>query len=144
LGLERRDDLVHRGAVEGVHGVGAGGGVIQHQRHDAVGDRLVPDRALRGGADGSLLWLERSRVRYEARTRTTRVAMPRLPPTHSVARPRRRSRRSSSSTSVPRIIAPVAPSGWPIAVAPPLTLVISSVMPMSRMNRMATAANASL
>ncbi len=35
------------------------------------------------------------------------------------------SRRSSSSTAVPRIIAPVAPSGWPIAMAPPLTLTFS-------------------
>src|SRR5215510_2992826 len=71
------------------------------------------------------------------------VAMPMPPPTQSVARPRRRSRRWSSSTRVPRIIAPVAPSGWPIAIAPPLTLVISWLMPRSRMNRIATAANAS-
>ena len=66
------------------------------------------------------------------------------PPTQRVARPRRRSRRWSSSIRVPRIIAPVAPSGWPIAIAPPLTLVISWSMPMSRMKRMATAAKASL
>ena len=50
---------------------------------------------------------------------------------------------ASSSTRVPRSIAPVAPSGWPIAMAPPLTLVISWVMPMSFMKRMATAAKAS-
>ena len=37
----------------------------------------------------------------------------------------------------------MAPSGWPMAMAPPLTLVTSEVMPMSFMNRMATAAKAS-
>ena len=40
-------------------------------------------------------------------------------------------------------MAPVAPSGWPIAIAPPLTLVTSWVMPMSFMKRIATAAKAS-
>ena len=35
-----------------------------------------------------------------------------------------RSRRSSSSSAVPRIIAPVAPSGWPMAIAPPFTLTL--------------------
>ena len=59
------------------------------------------------------------------RRSSTMVAMPMPPPTQSVARPQRRSRRSSSSMRVPRIIAPVAPSGWPMAMAPPLTLVIS-------------------
>ena len=49
--------------------------------------------------------------REEGQTSSTMVAMPMPPPTHSVARPRLRSRRSSSSMIVPRIIAPVAPSG---------------------------------
>jgi hypothetical protein len=30
--------------------------------------------------------------------------------------------RSSSSSSVPMMMAPVAPSGWPMAMEPPLTL----------------------
>src|SRR5437764_994136 len=39
-----------------------------------------------------------------------------------------RLRRSSSSRTVPKIIAPVAPSGWPIAIAPPATLIFSCGM----------------
>ena len=35
---------------------------------------------------------------------------------------------------VPMIMAPVAPSGWPIAMAPPLTLSFSSGMLMSFWN----------
>ena len=54
-------------------------------------------------------------------TRSTIVAMPMPPPMHSVTRPVARSRRSSSSSTVPISIAPVAPSGWPSAIAPPLT-----------------------
>ncbi len=46
--------------------------------------------------------------------------------------------------SVPVIIAPVAPSGWPSAIAPPLTLTFSCGTPVSFMNFMTTAANASL
>ena len=44
-------------------------------------------------------------------TRSMIVAIPMPPPTQSAASPRFKSRASSSSRSVPRIIAPVAPSG---------------------------------
>ena len=40
-------------------------------------------------------------------------------------------------------MAPVAPSGWPMAMAPPFTLTLSCGTPSSRMKRMGTAAKAS-
>src|SRR5262249_39652411 len=55
-------------------------------------------------------------------TRSITVAVPWPPPMQSVTIARALFERSSSSTMVPRIIAPVAPSGWPMAMAPPLTL----------------------
>src|SRR5262249_9983417 len=58
-------------------------------------------------------------------TRSMMVAVPMPAPMHKVTRPVERSRRSSSSSNVPRIMAPVAPSGWPSAIAPPLTLTLS-------------------
>ena len=54
-------------------------------------------------------------------TRSMIVAAPMPEPMHNVARPVSRSERSNSSNKVPRIIAPVAPSGWPIAIDPPFT-----------------------
>ncbi|SHX20023.1 Uncharacterised protein [Mycobacteroides abscessus subsp. abscessus] len=59
-------------------------------------------------------------------------------------RARLRPRRSNSSTMVPVIMAPVAPSGWPIAMAPPLTLSFSSGMLRSFWNFRTTEAKASL
>src|SRR3546814_2250780 len=52
-----------------------------------------------------------------AQTRSIIAAVPSPLAAHSVIRPVLRSRRSSSSSTVPRIIAPVAPSGWPMAIA---------------------------
>jgi hypothetical protein len=49
------------------------------------------------------------------------LAMP--PPSHIVCRPYRSPRCSSALTSVVMMRAPLAPTGWPIAMAPPLTLV---------------------
>src|SRR5271154_2781938 len=71
------------------------------------------------------------------------VATPMPPPMHSVMSARRALRRSSSSTMVPAIIAPVAPSGCPIAMAPPLTLSFSSGMLRSFWNFSTTEAKAS-
>src|SRR3984893_17097830 len=77
-------------------------------------------------------------------TRSMIVATPMPPPMHSVISARRALRRSSSSTMVPAIIAPVAPSGWPIAMAPPLTFSFSSGMSRSFWNFSTTDAKASL
>src|SRR6266496_6228467 len=112
-----------RAAERPVHRVGALVGIVHGQRDDAV--------VVLGPVD-------------HAHTRSTMVATPMPPPTHSVASPYLRSRRSSSSMSVPRIIAPVAPSGWPSAIAPPLTFTFSCGTSRSRRNFSTTAANAAL
>jgi len=72
------------------------------------------------------------------------VAMPMPPPTHNVTIPRCKFRASNSSNNVPINIAPVAPSGCPIAIAPPFTLTFSNGMFNAEMNRNTTAENASL
>ena len=51
---------------------------------------------------------------------------------------------SSAPSRVARMRAPLAPIGWPSAVAPPWTLILSCGMPRSRMAIMATQAKASL
>ena len=55
------------------------------------------------------------------------VAVPMPPPMHSVTSAVDLLVRSSSSSTVPKIIAPVAPSGWPSAIAPPLTLIFELI-----------------
>ena len=76
--------------------------------------------------------------------RSTHSAMPMPPPMHSVARPFLASRRSISCSSVTRTRAPEAPIGWPMAMAPPLTLTFAGSQPMSLLTAKACAANASL
>ena len=53
-------------------------------------------------------------------------------------------RRRSSSSSVSSSRAPLAPSGWPIAIAPPLTLTFSRSRPSSFSHARYCGANASL
>src|ERR1700676_3495915 len=77
-------------------------------------------------------------------TRSMIVAVPMPAPMQSVTSPIERLRRSSSSTSVPRIIAPVAPSGWPSAMAPPLTLTLDESSWKACRKRSTTEAKASL
>ena len=55
------------------------------------------------------------------------IAMPWPPPTHMVSRPNCLSWNCRLLISVPVIRAPVMPKGWPTAMAPPLTLSLSSV-----------------
>src|SRR5450759_493908 len=63
-----------------------------------------------------------------SQTRSMIVAVPMPIPMQSVTSAVDRSRRSSSSSTVPRIMAPVAPSGWPMAMAPPLAFILSGGM----------------
>src|SRR5262249_26119882 len=56
---------------------------------------------------------------------STSRAAPCPPPTHSVARPRASLRLDSSHSKVRIRRPPVAPTGWPRAIAPPFTLVRS-------------------
>lgn len=60
-----------------------------------------------------------------AQSRSMIVAVPIPPPTQRVARPVPSPLRSIASRSVPRIIAPVAPRGWPMAMLPPSIFVLS-------------------
>ena len=72
------------------------------------------------------------------------IASPWPPPEQIAAQPRPPPRRRSSWTSAPTIRAPEAPIGWPSAIAPPLTLTLSSSTPSIRTEFRATEANASL
>ena len=58
---------------------------------------------------------------------STHMATPMPPPMHSVARPFLAPRRRISKTSVLKTRAPDAPIGWPMAMAPPLTLTIDGI-----------------
>src|SRR6516165_239105 len=71
-------------------------------------------------------------------------AMPWPPPMHAAAIPSRSRARLSSRASVIASRTPVAPSGWPMAIAPPLTLSLASSMPSSRAQAITWAPNASL
>ena len=59
--------------------------------------------------------------------RSTASATPMPPPMHSAARPFFASRRCISCSSVTRMRQPDAPIGWPMAIAPPLTLTFAGV-----------------
>ena len=63
------------------------------------------------------------------------------PPMHSVARPFLESRFCISCSSVTSTRAPDAPIGWPIAIAPPLTLTFDVSQPRSLLTAQACAVN---
>src|SRR6185503_13191523 len=73
-----------------------------------------------------------------------RPAAPWPPPMHIVTTALRPPRRRSSCSAVAVSLAPVQPSGWPSAIAPPCTLSLSSGMPSSRWQYTDWLANASL
>ena len=75
--------------------------------------------------------------------RSNSAAWPWPTPMQSVARPSRPSRRRSSCSSETTSRAPLIPSGWPIAIAPPLTFTRSGSMPSSRTTASDCDANAS-
>src|SRR5258708_5818297 len=77
-------------------------------------------------------------------SRAMHMAMPMPPPMHSVARPFLASRFCISCSSVTSTRAPEAPTGWPIAIAPPLTLTLAVSQPRSLLTAQACAAKASL
>src|SRR5262249_9110891 len=66
------------------------------------------------------------------------------PPMHIVTTPYRPPRRLSSRSRVAVSRVPVTPSGWPSAIAPPLTFTFDLSIPSSRMQYSACAAKASL
>ena len=75
---------------------------------------------------------------------STIAAIPCPPPMQADATPRLRPRRRSSSSSVSSRRVPLAPSGWPSAIAPPFTLTLSRSSPSSFSHARYCAANASL
>src|SRR6185436_11224630 len=71
-----------------------------------------------------------------------RIAAPCPPPTHRVARPSSLPRRLISRHKVSTSRAPVQPTGWPRAMAPPFTLVtLRSISPMGWDHPSSRAAN---
>src|SRR5690606_21689869 len=87
---------------------GAAGKVEGQDRNVVVG--LEPDGAGHGRSP---------------QTRSMMVAVPMPPPMQSVTSAVPLPVRSSSSSAVPSSMAPVAPRGCPMAIAPPLTLTTS-------------------
>jgi hypothetical protein len=66
------------------------------------------------------------------------------PPPHSAAAPIPPPRRFNSSARCKVILAPDVPIGWPMAMAPPLTLTFDASKPKVRVDSIPTAAKASL
>jgi hypothetical protein len=66
-----------------------------------------------------------------AHARSTQRATPMPPPMQSVASPLPALRRAISWSSVTSTRAPDAPTGWPMAMAPPLTLTMSGSQPIA-------------
>src|SRR6266702_2856294 len=77
-------------------------------------------------------------------SRAMHMAIPMPPPMHKVASPFLASRFCISCNSVTSTRAPEAPTGWPIAIAPPLTLTLEVSQPRSLLTAQACAAKASL
>ena len=75
---------------------------------------------------------------------STHMAMPMPPPMQSVARPFLASRFCISCSSVTSTRAPEAPTGWPMAMAPPLTLTLEVSQPRSLLTAQACAVNKDL
>src|SRR5690606_4420365 len=84
----------------------------------------------------------KSEPAYQTSSMATAVASP--PPMHRLAMPRALPWRCSAAISVVMMRVPLAPMGWPSAVAPPCTLILSRGMPRSCMANIATQAKASL
>ena len=109
---QRGVEVVERAAVEDVH---RARGIV----HDQVDDLAGP-----GGPRPPAGMALDAEAAHPSRSSTKATPCP--PPTHSAARPRRAPRRRISSSSVSSSRAPLAPTGWPSAMAPPLTLSRSS------------------
>src|SRR5262249_58569572 len=132
---------LHSSVVEEAASVARGVHVDAAAQHEAVEGRPGKRREGRHDCDGLardpglgqrpqiVVGLREVRVAIERQGdahghRSNRTAMPIPPETQSVAMPRWASRRRISWSSVVAIRAPVAPIGWPSAMAPPLTLTL--------------------
>src|SRR6185437_1006764 len=81
---------------------------------------------------------------HRSQTRSMILTFAWPPPSHIVTIPYRPPVRASEWASVVSSRAPVAPSGWPSAIAPPQTLTRVRSAPVSRCQASTTGANASL
>ena len=121
--------LMHEGCgvglehpLDGAFGDGAavravpGGDVEKHHRHPGVGDMGGDTGAHDAGAD------HRRLADFDHPAASSTVAIPWPPPMHWVASAKVPPSRPSSIAALPVMRAPVAPSGWPSAMAPPSIL----------------------
>src|SRR6185295_2455591 len=114
---------------------------LAHPRREAgLRTHLRDARAHEAAADDA----HRLHARPSFPSRMNSAAKPSPPVTQSVASPSRASRRPISWRSVVTMRAPVAPIGWPSAIAPPFTLSFAWSSPRSRSHAITCAANASL
>ncbi len=81
--------------------------------------------------------------RAERQTRSKAMAMPWPPPMHMVQSARLPPVRSSSYSALTIRIAPVAPTGWPSAMAPPFGFTLAGSRPSPLVTASACAAKAS-
>src|SRR5262249_1591240 len=89
-----------------------------------VGERLLhPPRS--GDRFLSLQRCDHTRESPQIQLRSSQSAAPCPPPTHSVTSARFALRRCNSFKLVKTTRAPVAPTGWPSAIAPPFTFSLS-------------------
>src|SRR6185437_7262794 len=155
-GQQRRSGAVDAGAPRRCD---PHAGDHRHLRRDDQGEpRTVPSRprdhrkrSYRSGHLAGALGpragpgqLDRRRTEGVAQTLWIRVPVPSPPPQHIVTKPISLSERSSSCRSVVIRRAPVEPSGWPKAIAPPLTFTRSMSGESSRFQAATTGAKASL
>ena len=108
-----------------------------------AGDPPWPTRPGRGRRRSARHAVQAGGGQAVAGTRTMR-ASPWPPPPHRAAAPTPPPRRCSSSARCRAMRAPDMPIGWPRAMAPPLTLTLSTSMPSSLAEARPTAAKASL
>src|SRR6185503_2266861 len=95
---ERRLQIAECRLVDHVH---LAGGIVHHQMRDRALAPFDPEH------------------RHQSRSSTNAAPWP--PPTHNDAMPRWMPRRRISISSVSRSRAPLDPTGWPSAIAPPFT-----------------------
>src|SRR2546428_3265912 len=121
--LERVDKFLDGPGTEGVEPAGPVYGDDRHRAVDVVEDVLV--------------------ISHQS-ARSSKVPVPSPPPQHIVTRAWRPLVRFSSWTALVMSTAPVAPSGWPSAIAPPLGLTRVMSASTTSAHESTTEANASL
>src|SRR6185369_8806491 len=111
--------------------------IQQQDRHAGIGDLGGDAAAHHARADDASLLDGHS-------TASRMVAMPWPPPMHWVDSANCLPSRFSNEAALPVMRAPVAPKGWPMAMAPPSRLTLAMSIFKSRMQAMDCAAKASL